>query len=52
MGRGIRGDRGKKAGFGLTSKLWSSFPAMHFLSNILEITQHLIPSIIDLLRRK
>jgi hypothetical protein len=47
-----RGDRGKEGVFGLTRKLWNIFPDTQFLSNILEFTQHLISSIIDLLRRK
>jgi hypothetical protein len=55
MGRAVRGDRGKEGKeemFGLTRKLWNIFPATQFLSTILEFTQYLISSVIDLLRRK
>jgi hypothetical protein len=52
MGRGIRRDRGKEGGFGLTRKSWNIFPAKQFLSNILEFTLHLISSIIELRRTK
>jgi hypothetical protein len=51
-GGGVGGDRGKEGGFGLTRKLYNIFPATQFLSNILEFTQYLISSIIDLLGRK
>jgi hypothetical protein len=36
MGRGIRGDRGKEDGFGLSRKLWNMFAGIQFLSNWLE----------------
>jgi hypothetical protein len=52
MGRGERGERGKEGGFGLTRKLWNIFPATQFLSTIIEFSQYLISSVIDLLRRK
>jgi hypothetical protein len=52
MGILVRGDRGKEGGLGLTRKLWNIFPATQFLSTILEFTQYLISSVIDLLRRK
>jgi hypothetical protein len=51
-GRRVRGDREKEGGFGLTRKLWNIFPAIQFLSTILEFTQYFISSVIDLLRRK
>jgi hypothetical protein len=50
---GERSKRGERKGgrLWLNKEIVKQFHATDFLSNILEFTQHLISSIIDLLRR-